>query len=83
MYEHTSEPVTWTATVKYPKRQRCTNRKRFIKLLMAEGISRNKANKAAGMVQSMSKDLMWQNVSYQSYYTLSKLFGVFDDMKED
>ena len=34
------EPVEFTAHFKTPKRWRCGSRKRFIKLLMSEGISR-------------------------------------------
>ncbi len=78
----TAEPVTWTATYNTPKRMRCGTRKRFIKLLMAKGISRNKANRAARMVQEMNKDKMWNAVSYRSFYILSLLTGALDEAKE-
>ena len=41
------EPVEFTAHFKTPKRWRCGSRKRFIKLLMSEGISRNQAGSVA------------------------------------
>ena len=41
------EPVEFTAHFKTPKRWRCGSRKRFIKLLMSKGISRNQAGSVA------------------------------------
>ncbi len=37
-------PVTNEMTLRPPKRCRCKTRKRFVKLLMADGFSRNEAN---------------------------------------
>ena len=34
----------FTATLKYPKQMRCKSRKRYVKLLMSRGYSRNVAN---------------------------------------
>ena len=45
------EPVEFTAHFKTPKRWRCKNRKRFIKLMMSEGISRNYAERLADFVR--------------------------------
>ena len=56
---------------KYPKRLRCKNRKRFIKLLMASGANRNTAQKTANyVVWTNQKGIpMRFEMSYQRYYT--------------
>lgn len=41
------EPMEFTMHFKTPKRWRCQSRKRFIKLLMSKGISRNQAGSVA------------------------------------
>ncbi|NCE63058.1 hypothetical protein D1159_00330 [Pseudoflavonifractor sp. 524-17] len=43
--------VEFTMTVKTPKRWRCQSRKRFIKLMMSEGIGRNHAEWMADFVR--------------------------------
>lgn len=43
--------VEFTLTIKTPKRWRCRNRKRFIKLMMSEGISWNYAERLADSVR--------------------------------
>lgn len=45
--------MTFTFTWKTPKRWRCRSRKRFIKLMMSEGISRNGAVWLADFVRKM------------------------------
>lgn len=45
--------MTFTFTWKTPKRWRCRNRKRFIKLMMSEGISRNGAVWLADFIRKM------------------------------
>ncbi|MCC8063709.1 MAG: hypothetical protein LIO70_01325 [Clostridiales bacterium] len=82
MLDYTSDPVTWTATYTLAKRYRCKTRKRFVKLLMADGISRNTATKAARAVQQLGKLKEWSVASYQNSYVLSWLCGAFDEAKE-
>lgn len=41
------EPMEFTMHIKVPKRWRCRGRKRFVKLLMSKGISRNQAGSVA------------------------------------
>lgn len=43
------EPMAFTMHIKTPKRWSCRGRKRFIKLLMSKGISRNQAGSVAGV----------------------------------
>lgn len=62
-------PSTLTATLTIPKRHRCKTRKRFIKLLMADGISRNSANELAWLVRHFYR-------SYWDAYLDHKLFGL-------
>ena len=45
------QEVEFAFTIKAPKRWRCKNRKRFIKLMMSEGISRNYAERLADFVR--------------------------------
>ena len=45
------EPTEFTIHVKVPKRWRCRNRKRFIKLMMSEGAYRNDAEWMADFVR--------------------------------
>ena len=45
------QEVEFAFTIKAPKRWRCKNRKRFIKLMMSEGISRNYAERLADIVR--------------------------------
>ena len=45
------EPMEFTVRFKTPKRCRCRSRKRFIKLMMSEGISRNYAERLADFVR--------------------------------
>ena len=45
------QEVEFAFTIKAPKRWRCRNRKRFIKLVMSEGISRNYAERLADFVR--------------------------------
>ena len=45
------EPMAFTIHIKTPKRWRCRGRKRFIKLLMSKGISRNQARSVAGVAR--------------------------------
>ena len=40
----TEQDGRFTATIKYPKQMRCKSRKRYVKLLMSRGYSRNIAN---------------------------------------
>ncbi len=53
-----------------PKRFRCKNRKRFIKLLMASGVNRNTAQETANyVVWTNRKDVPTRfELSYQRYY---------------
>lgn len=60
--------VGFTLTLKTPKRWRCRGRKRFIKLMMSEGISRNYAERLADFVRGwMPYGRAWRE------YTWSKL----------
>ena len=45
------ERMKFTLTIKMPKRWRCRSRKRFIKLLMSKGISRNQAGSVARLAR--------------------------------
>mgnify|MGYP001029434765 FL=1 len=45
------EPMEFTMHIKTPKRWRCRGRKRFIKLMMSEGVSRNYAERLADFVR--------------------------------
>lgn len=45
------QQVEFTVHFKTPKRWRCRSRKRFIKLIMSEGISRNYAERMADFVR--------------------------------
>lgn len=45
------EPMEFTMYIKTPKRWRCRGRKRFVKLLMSMGISRNQAESVAGVAK--------------------------------
>lgn len=47
------EPMEFTMTVTTPKRWRCRGRKRFIKLMMSEGISRNYAEWLADFTRTL------------------------------
>ena len=45
------EPMEFAMHIKTPKRWHCRGRKRFIKLLMSKGISRNQAESVAGVAR--------------------------------
>lgn len=49
--EEACQWVGFTLEIKIPKRWRCRSRKRFIKLIMSEGISRNYAERLADFVR--------------------------------
>lgn len=52
-----------TMHFKAPKRWRCRSRKRFIKLVMSEGISRNRAERLADFARAlMPYREAWRNV---------------------
>ena len=54
--------VEFTLTFKIPKRWRCQSRKRFIKLMMSEGIGRNYAERLADFVRGwMPYGEAWRN----------------------
>lgn len=57
------EPITLTGYFYTPKRWRCRSRKRFIKLVMSEGISRNSAEWLADFTRKMrtSYGEAWRN----------------------
>lgn len=55
-----ANPGEFYMTLKPSKKLRCTNKKRFIKLLMSYGVKRNEANIAAKWVQH-------SEASYQHY----------------
>lgn len=46
------EPMAFTMYIKMPKHWRCKSRRRFIKLLMSKGISRNQAERVAGAARA-------------------------------
>lgn len=50
-YAGTCQCVTFTLTIEVPKRWHCRSRKRFIKLMMSEGISWNYAERLADFVR--------------------------------
>ena len=47
------QDVEFTLTFKTPKRWRCLSRKRFIKLMMSEGVSRNNAERLANFTREL------------------------------
>lgn len=47
------EPMEFTVQIKTPKRWRCRSRKRFIKLMMSEGITRNYAERLADFIRKL------------------------------
>ena len=54
--------VEFTLTFKTPRRWRCRSRKRFIKLMMSEGIGRNCAGRLADFVRGwMPYGEAWRN----------------------
>ena len=56
------KPMEFSVTVKTPKRWRCRSRKRYIKLLMSEGVRRKRAKILAYFVQArMSYGEAWRN----------------------
>ena len=56
-----------TVYLKTPKRWRCRSRKRFIKLVMSEGVSRNKAEwlERAVRMMRMSYNEAWLNYPWR------------------
>lgn len=62
-----SKPIE--VELKLSKRWRCNSRKRFVKLLMADGISRDGANLLALVARFYKR-------SYQGAYLRYKLFGL-------
>lgn len=56
------EYMEYTLYFKIPKRWRCRSRKRFIKLMMSEGVSRNNAEWLADFTRKMmSYEEAWGN----------------------
>ena len=57
------EPMKFTMHIRTPKRWRCRGRKRFIKLLMSKGISRNQAKRVAGVarIAGVPYGELWQS----------------------
>lgn len=59
-----------TVRAKYPKNLRCRSKKRYVKLLMSHGISRNEAQHSAKLVKILNgrgvPDALRE--SYQSYF---------------
>lgn len=59
-----------TVRAKYPKNLRCQSKKRYVKLLMSHGISRNEAQHSAKLVKILNgrgvPDALRE--SYQSYF---------------
>ena len=54
--------VEFTLTIEMPRRWRCRSRKRFIKLMMSEGVSRNNAEWLADFVRGwMPYGEAWRN----------------------
>ena len=61
------QEVEFAFTIKAPKRWRCKNRKRFIKLMMSEGISRNYAERLADFVRGrMPYGKVWRKYIWQN-----------------
>lgn len=58
---------TITMEIKMPKRWRCRSRKRFIKLMMSEGINRNYAEWLADFV----RELMPYGEAWRQYFLLN------------
>ena len=60
------QEVEFAFTIKAPKRWRCKSRKRFIKLMMSEGISRNYAEQLADYVRGwMPYGKAWRKYLWQ------------------
>ena len=57
------EPMEFTMKIKEPKRWRCGSRKRYIKLMMSEGITRNYAERLADFTRMLmlSYREAWRN----------------------
>lgn len=59
------ECMEFTMHIKTPKRWRCRGRKRFVKLMMSEGITRNYAERLADFTRTMMpygeawRNLLW------------------------
>jgi len=56
------QPIEFTVQIKTPKRWRCRGRKRFVKLMMSEGITRNYAERLADFTRMlMPYGEAWRN----------------------
>lgn len=60
------EPLAFEMKIGLPKEWRCTNRKRFIKLLMSYGGSRNAAVRMASAVPAMKGQRSYQQLLFQT-----------------
>lgn len=58
--------LEFSIQVKTPKCWRCGTRKRFVKILMSEGCSRNMANDLALYVQRMRGQISYQYVLFEA-----------------
>ena len=56
-------PMEFTMYIKVPKHWHCKSRRRFIKLLMSKGISRNQAKRVAGVarIAGVPYGELWQS----------------------
>jgi len=69
--------MTFSVRMKTPKCYRCHSRKRFIKLLMQQGASRNMAARIASLVRAANG-----RISYQSAYVKIALMLFFGNKEE-
>ncbi len=65
-------PITVSVTVGIPKAWRCGNRKRFIKLLMSYGYSRNDAAKIAAVIRTPAGPNTYQHLFFMATALLAE-----------
>ncbi len=67
----TIAPVAFSMNIRLPKAWRCTNKKRFIKLLMSHGCDRNIAAQIATVVQMMQGKKSYQSLWFEVMFLFS------------
>lgn len=65
-------PITFSVTVSIPKAWRCGSRKRFIKLLMSYGYSRNNAAKIAAAIRTQTGPDTYQQLFFMAIAPLAE-----------
>lgn len=70
--------LAYSLNIRIPKNWRCDNKKRFIKLLMSYGCSRNDACELATIVQNPAGAMSYQ----ESLFTLMSVFAEHSNRKD-